>query len=163
MVMKKYRNNLTRRTFFSGLFIFLSSVTAVSQDIVAFKKTSLVIDTPKGPKKFSVELAVNEKQHSQGLMYRRILAPNAGMLFDYRYLRRISMWMKNTYIPLDMLFLNQNGKITHIVQRTIPHSLSTISSKGLVRAVLEVNSGTVSKLGIEIGDTVRHSIFGNVN
>jgi len=69
------------------------------------------------------------------------------------------MWMKNTFIPLDMIFLDQEGKITSIVERTIPHSETVIASKGRARAVLEVNSGTASRLGIKIGDTVKHPRF----
>ena len=92
-------------------------------------------------------------------MYRRSMAANAGMLFDYGSMRHIRMWMKNTYLPLDMIFIDSKGKIINIVERTIPHSLSVISSRGRVRAVLELNSGTASRLGINEGDRVIHSIF----
>ena len=123
------------------------------------KKSKLKIRTLKGENSFEVELAVTERQHSQGLMYRRSMAANAGMLFDYGSMRHIRMWMKNTYLPLDMIFIDSKGKIINIVERTIPHSLSVISSRGRVRAVLELNSGTASRLGIIEGDRVVHSIF----
>ena len=71
------------------------------------------------------------------------------------------MWMKNTYIPLDMLFIDQDGIITHIAQRAVPLSLQPISSNGPVRAVLEVNGGIVDRYDIKVGDEVRHKIFGN--
>jgi len=157
--MVNYTEKLTRRAFLCVLSLIFGSVPAFAQEFVLFKKSNLEIRTSTGPKEFQVELAITDKQHSQGLMYRRTLAPRAGMLFDYGSLRRIRMWMKNTLIPLDMIFIGQGGKITHIVERTIPLSQVVIASKGLVRAVLEVNSGTASRLGIKIGDTVHHSIF----
>jgi len=69
------------------------------------------------------------------------------------------MWMKNTYIPLDMIFIGQDGKIINIAERTIPHSEAVISSKSRARAVLEVNGGTASRLGLKPGDQVMHPIF----
>lgn len=135
------------------------SISAFSQGVVTFDKSKLSVITSTGQKNFEVEMAVSDQQQSQGLMYRRSMAANAGMLFDYGALRHIQMWMKNTYIPLDMIFIGPKGKIINIVERTIPHSESIISSKGRARAVLELNSGTVSRLGIKTGDTVIHSIF----
>ena len=135
------------------------SISAFSQGAVTFDKSKLSVITSTGQKNFEVEMAVSDQQQSQGLMYRRSMAANAGMLFDYGALRHIQMWMKNTYIPLDMIFIGPKGKIINIVERTIPHSESIISSKGRARAVLELNSGTVSRLGIKTGDTVIHSIF----
>src|SRR3546814_14529348 len=83
------------------------------------------------------------------------------MLFVYSQPRRVSMWMKNTLIPLDMLFIAPDGRIESIVKRAVPHSLATISSRGKVRAVLELNGGTVDRLGIRPGDRVVHPIFEN--
>ncbi len=87
-------------------------------------------------------------------MFRRRLAGNAGMLFVYQRVGMVSMWMRNTYIPLDMLFVGADGKIAHIAQRTTPHSLETISSTEPVKSVLELNAGTVARLKIKIGDQV---------
>ena len=87
------------------------------------------------------------------------MAANSGMLFLHERESPQLMWMKNTLIPLDMLFIDQTGKITRIVERTIPRSLNTISSRGKVLAVLELRGGTVSKLGIKTGDKVKHSAF----
>lgn len=109
--------------------------------------------------KFTVEIASNPEERGQGLMFRESLDRDKGMLFDYGRKRRVSMWMKNTLIPLDMLFIRADGTIANIRERTIPHSLEAISSEGRVRAVLELAGGTVDRLGIEPGDTVRHEIF----
>ena len=124
--------------------------------------TPLVIETGTGSHTFEVELAATEKQRRLGLMFRRKLAPNAGMLFDYVRSRPVAMWMKNTYIPLDMLFIAADGRVVNIAKRTVPHSLKSISSAGRVRAVLEVNAGTADRLGIVAGALVRHRIFGNL-
>ena len=106
-------------------------------------------------------MALTKSQQALGLMFRRSLPTNAGMLFDYHMPTSITMWMKNTFIPLDMIFLGNDGRVTSISQRTIPHSEAVIASRGRARAVLEVNGGTVSRLGIMLGDRVEHPIFGN--
>ena len=124
--------------------------------------TPLVIEIDGTAHAFQVEVAATEKERQIGLMFRRRMAANAGMLFDYIRPQRVAMWMKNTYIPLDMLFIAANGRVVNIAKRTVPHSLRPIASKGRVRAVLEVNSGTIDRLGIAPGALVRHRIFSNL-
>jgi len=119
----------------------------------------LSIETKSGTHAFEVELAVTNEQQRKGLMFRRQMPANAGMLFLYDNGSRVTMWMSNTYIPLDMLFIAADGRITHIVERTVPFSTELIGSNGPVRAVLELNGGTASRLGIEVGDVVRHQSF----
>tara|TARA_B100000315_G_scaffold246697_1_gene274320 strand:- start:2087 stop:2569 length:483 start_codon:yes stop_codon:yes gene_type:complete len=152
---------LLRRSFLALLsaLLVVPLFPAGAQGLVTFKKSQLSIKTAKGRFNFNIELAVSSQQQSQGLMYRRSLAADAGMLFDYRIPQRISMWMKNTFIPLDMIFIGQDGTVINIAERTIPQSEVVISSKSRARAVLEVNGGTASRLGIMPGDQVLHSIF----
>jgi len=157
--MSSQKLEISRRIFISVLTFLGISSFAFSQGLLTFEKSKLKIITSRGENIFDVELAVTERQQSQGLMFRRSMAANAGMLFDYGTLKQIQMWMKNTYIPLDMIFIDSNGKVTNIVERTIPESLIIISSRGRARAVLELNSGTASRLGIKEGDRVVHSIF----
>jgi hypothetical protein len=157
--MSSQKLEISRRIFISVLTFLGISSFAFSQGLLTFEKSKLKIITSRGENIFDVELAVTERQQSQGLMFRRSMAANAGMLFDYGALKQIQMWMKNTYIPLDMIFIDSNGKVTNIVERTIPESLIIISSRGRARAVLELNSGTASRLGIKEGDRVVHSIF----
>ncbi len=109
---------------------------------------------------FLVELAADDASRAKGLMFRREMAPDAGMLFDFEQDRLVSMWMKNTYIPLDMLFIKSDGTIATIAQMTEPHSLKSIPSRVSVRAVLELNGGVAAQLGIEAGDRVIHELFG---
>ena len=108
---------------------------------------------------FRVELATNDTDRARGLMNRRKLDANAGMLFDYREEVPISMWMRNTLIPLDMLFIAGDGRIVNIKERAIPHDETPIFSGAPVRAVLELNGGTVGRLGIKPGDRVEHPLF----
>ena len=108
---------------------------------------------------FQVEVADTAQERQIGLMFRRILPPDHGMLFDYRHSRRVSMWMKNTLIPLDMLFIEADGTIESIRERAVPHSLESIPSEGRVQGVLELPGGTVERLGITPGDRVVHHIF----
>lgn len=119
----------------------------------------LKVETAGGVRDFTVEIAQTPEDQATGLMYRREMAPNAGMLFIYPAVSRVTMWMKNTLLPLDMLFIDQDGRIKHIVERTVPHSTELIGSNGPVRAVLELNAGTASRLGIKVGDRVVHRAF----
>ena len=106
-----------------------------------------------------MELARTPEERSRGLMFRESMAADAGMLFDFGRVGRQAMWMKNTYLPLDMLFIRNDGTIHHIQQRTQPQSENIIPSNGRVRAVLELNGGTVERLGIKVGDVVEHPMF----
>jgi uncharacterized membrane protein (UPF0127 family) len=125
-----------------------------------FGKSELTIVGASGRHHFDVEMALTPEQMSQGLMYRRSMAADAGMLFDYVTPQPASFWMKNTLIPLDMIFIAADGKIVNIRERAVPQSLDPVPSKGPVRAVLEVNGGIAAKLGIKPGDQVLHPIFG---
>jgi uncharacterized membrane protein (UPF0127 family) len=117
---------------------------------------TLEIVTRDGVHVFQVELAVTDQQRSQGLMYRRELPDGRGMLFDFKADTPVTMWMKNTYISLDMIFIRSDGRIHHIAQNTTPESERVISSNGAVRFVLEVIAGTARKYGIAPGDRVAH-------
>ena len=131
--------------------------------LVQFPTAELTILTANGPHKFTIELATNPAQMMQGLMYRRSLAPDAGMLFDYQAPSMATMWMKNTLIPLDMLFVDATGRIVNIHERAVPGSLETIAAAAPVRAVIELNGGTASRLAIRPGDRVIFPIFGNAS
>jgi uncharacterized membrane protein (UPF0127 family) len=134
--------------------------SAQARGFVTFETSKLVIQTQDGKRHdFRVELALNQRQRMQGLMYRPKLAPGAGMLFDYGRETPVAMWMKNTIVPLDMLFIGADGVVVNIAQRTVPGSLTPIPSDGAVRAVLEINAGTTVRLGIKPGDRVLHRIF----
>lgn len=111
--------------------------------------------------KFTVEMAVTPDEAARGLMNRPSLPADNGMLFDFGGEKPIAMWMKNTLIPLDMLFIDNQGKIVGIAQRTVPLSLETIASPGPVRAVLEINGGISEHHHIQVGDQVSHAIFKN--
>ena len=103
---------------------------------------------------FTVELAVSADQRAQGLMNRKEMAADHGMLFDFGLTRRVAMWMKNTYLPLDMLFIRQDGTISRVAADTVPQSEAIIDSREPVHFVLELNAGTAAKLGIAAGDRV---------
>ena len=96
-------------------------------------------------------------------MFRTSLAPDAGMLFDYRQPTAATMCMLNTFVPLDMLFVDAQGRIVNIHERAVPRSLDVIAAAEPVRAVIELNGGTAARLGIEPGDRVVHPIFGNAS
>jgi uncharacterized protein len=151
---------LRRRLLLLPLLLIASTSAAVAQT-EQFPTASLTILTAKGPQKFSVELATTPAQMEQGLMFRRSMAPDAGMLFDYRVPSMAMMWMKNTLIPLDMLFVDAQGRIVNIHERAVPGSLATIAAAAPVRAVIELNGGTASRLGIQPGDRVQFPIFGD--
>jgi uncharacterized protein len=119
----------------------------------------LEIITKSGVQVFSVELATTEDEKTTGLMYRKELPEGKGMLFDFSPAQDVSMWMKNTYISLDMIFIRPDGRILRIAESTEPMSTKIIPSGGLAKGVLEVIAGTAKKYGIEPGDRVAHPLF----
>ena len=129
-------------------------------EVSASMKSELSIITSNGSKhNFLVEVARTEEEKKIGLMFRKTLAKNAGMLFLYKREALRLMWMKNTFIPLDILFIDKKGVIKRVVKRTIPHSLATISSRQSVLAVLELRGGITSSLEIKTGDRIEHPAF----
>ncbi len=121
----------------------------------------LIIQTSNGSHKFTIEIADEPSEQNRGLMFRREMAKTHGMLFIHEDEQPRAMWMKNTYIPLDMLFIKSDGHIHHIVSNTEPFSEENIPSQGPVRAVLELVAGTVDRLNIKLGDRVKHTAFAN--
>ncbi|MGG6893588.1 DUF192 domain-containing protein [Rhizobium sp. BR 315] len=126
-----------------------------AQQSMAFDSEPLSIASPKGQAhKFTVELALTPPQLEFGLMYRDKMPADHGMLFDFGTSRPVMMWMKNTELPLDMLFLDQKGVVTHIQENAVPFSETIINSGGPVAYVIELNGGVVKKLGLAAGDKV---------
>ena len=136
------------------------AVLRLAQDEVAFGRGEVVIETRAGARRFTVEIARTTDQRRRGLMYRTELARDGGMLFVFDRPGVVRMWMKDTLIPLDMLFLARDGRVVRVVERAVPGSLRTISSGEAVAAVLELNGGTASRLEIAPGDRVIHPALG---
>ncbi|MFC7290734.1 DUF192 domain-containing protein [Hirschia litorea] len=136
---------------------------ALAQDGgVKFETGSLVIKTDDSQLTFNIEIADSAEETTQGLMFRETLAEDAGMLFDFGVPREPNMWMKNTLIPLDILFLDDEGVIVAIARNARPHSQRRISPGMIVKGVLELNGGVAAKMDIQPGDVVQHAIFNNV-
>ena len=146
-----------------GVVMFAPIVGTPALNAAESEHSQLVVETHLGPQVFWVEVARTVAERQRGLMFRRILLPDRGMLFDYGQTQEISMWMKDTYVPLDMVFIAGDGRVVHVVERTVPLSLTSIPSQGPVRAVLELTAGSVERLDIRLGDRVLHAVFGNAN
>ncbi len=121
---------------------------------------TLEIASKTGVHSFAVEMAATEAEREKGLMFRKELPEGRGMLFDFHREQEVGFWMQNTYIPLDMIFIQGDGRILRIEENTTPFSTKVIPSNGPVRAVLEVIGGTAERLGIVPGDRVAFPIFG---
>ena len=128
-------------------------------ETITFETSELTVITADGRHLFRVEIAQSIVQRQQGLMERQEMPADRGMLLDFGSPQLVHMWMKNTYIPLDMVFLDETGSVTAIAANTTPLSTTVIPSLGPARAVLELNGGIVSRLGIKVGDKVLHHIF----
>jgi uncharacterized protein len=152
----------TGRHVFNAIFvpIWLATCFVMSSGLGAAERQSLEIVSQSGVHVFSVELAATDEERERGLMFRKELPDGHGMLFDFETDRNIAMWMKNTLIPLDMIFIRNDGRISNIAENTEPMSTRIIPSRGAVRAVLEVAGGTAKRLGIQVGDRVAHPMFG---
>ncbi|HEY0107215.1 MAG TPA: DUF192 domain-containing protein [Rhizomicrobium sp.] len=137
----------------------LASCTLPPERDAGLAVTTIRIDTAGGPKAFRVEIADDVASQQHGLMNRRALAPDAGMLFDFHREARVAFWMKNTPLPLDMVFIRGDGTVSSVEPNAVPYSTASIPSSEPVRAVLEINGGRAHDLGIRPGDRVRADIF----
>jgi hypothetical protein len=137
----------------------LFAAGAAAPASITFEESLLTIDAADDQFEFQVELAVSPAQRSQGLMFRESLEEDRGMLFDFGKPEQAAMWMRNTYVSLDMLFIDTHGRITQIAANTQPLSDAVIASREPVRAVLELRGGISAKLGIKPGDRVIHPLF----
>ncbi|MDA0997992.1 MAG: DUF192 domain-containing protein [Proteobacteria bacterium] len=133
-----------------------ASFLAVSGSIGAeMPKGRVAIESAGRLHEFSVEIAATAENRGMGLMHRRAVPPGTGMLFDFQESTIATMWMQNTYVSLDMLFIAADGLIVNIARDTVPFSTDTISAVGRVRYVLELAAGTAARLGIKPGNTVK--------
>ena len=162
----------TRRSILTCLpaLLLLPATRAMSQVInptepqPMLPTEKLVVVTHDGRKlEFTVEMALSQDQQTVGLMFRKTVPEFTGMLFDWGAPRDSNMWMRNTISSLDMLFVNPDGTIRHIAERTVPQSLAVISSGGPVRATIEITAGAAEKLDIRVGDKVQNRIFNNAS
>lgn len=142
-----------------AVLLGLLSLCFLAGGALAAKFERLEIVTRTGVHVFDVELAATPDERSKGLMFRRELPEGQGMLFDFGGEGHVAMWMKNTYVSLDMIFIRADGTIVRIAENTVPLSETTIPSGAPVKAVLEVVAGTTKRLGIAPGDRVAHRIF----
>lgn len=119
----------------------------------------LEIVTSTGAHQFQVEVARTTRERERGLMDRRSMPRNQGMLFDFHIEQTVTMWMKNTYLPLDMIFVARNGRVTALQQNAVPMSETIIPSGPPAYAVIELNGGVAQEIGLEVGNLVRHPTF----
>lgn len=151
--MSRFLNRITRSAFVALFSLVL--LTAVAAADIAFRQTSLTLRGPDGKEHpFTIELALSNAERMQGLMYRKAMPADHGMLFDFGEERLVTMWMRNTVLPLDMLFIGSDGVVKTVRERAVPFSESIISSGEDVQYVLEVNAGTVKRLGLGPGSRI---------
>lgn len=141
-----------------GAFATLSE-PAWAQNAPASGMEPLTIVTSSGRHAFQVEVMRTPDQRARGLMHRQFMPADRGMLFDFKQVEPVAMWMQNTYISLDMVFIRADGTVARIAERAEPLSTRTIPSGEPVLSVLEINGGIAEKLGIKPGDKVEHPLF----
>lgn len=147
-----------RRALLAGLMLGVSA-GANAWAAPGSKLETVEIVTLRGRQRFQVEIAATRAQQERGLMFRKSLAPDRGMLFTYAKPQRVAYWMKNTLIPLDIIYIAPNGRILSIARNARPHDETPLASGGLVLGVLELAGGRAAQLGILPGDRVLHRIF----
>ena len=133
-----------------ALLVGLSPLAACSGE------NRLVLHTATGDHPFTVEVVDTPESRAQGLMFRQSLAPDAGMLFDFKENREVAFWMRNTFIPLDMIFIAPNGTVETIHVNARPHDPTSIPSGKPVQFVLEIPGGRSVEIGLKPGDRVEH-------
>lgn len=155
-------NRVARRSLLgllASVLLLMGAGQSSPTHAATLRQEPLEVTTAKGTTKFMVEIADTEETRNRGLMYRKSLAPDKGMLFDFKTPREAAFWMRNTLIPLDIIFITQDGRILTIARNAVPHSEVPIPSGGVIRGVLELAGGRAAQLGIYPGDRVKHRIF----
>lgn len=150
------QRTIERRTFLAALAL---GGGAGGQVLAAPRLETVEIVSGRGRVRFQVEIAATRAEQAKGLMFRKSLAPDHGMLFVYKRPQPVAYWMKNTLIPLDIIFIQPDGKILSIARNARPHDETPLSSGGLVLGVLEIAGGRAAQLGVLPGDRVLHRIF----
>lgn len=149
------------------VFLMVCSVFAQAQPAAdpnaVFPVETLVVKTKGGEFNFTVEIADDNAERQQGLMFRQSMLPTHGMLFEFDSKQMIYMWMENTILPLDMIFIREDGSVARIEEKTTPFSRRIIASGEPVAHVLELNAGMAKQIGLMPGDTVLHSFFRNTD
>lgn len=158
-----FLQNRARRLSTAAVLVSALALALAGDPAAGADPHTLEIVSQSGVHVFSVELAVTDEDRARGLMFRRELPDGKGMLFDFGRDQEVAMWMQNTLIPLDMLFVDQQGRIINIHERAVPGSLDPIAAAAPARAVIELNGGTAARLGIRPGDQVLFPIFGNAS
>ena len=144
-------------------FLWLAGASAALPENAQISKLEpITLESADSVTMLTAEIADTDELRTRGLMFRHFLPEDKAMLFDYETPRPVAMWMKNTNISLDMLFIREDGTIAAIAQDTVPQSLDTISVQEPVRGVLELAAGTVKRLGLRVNDKVYHRIFRTV-
>ena len=143
-----------------GLISIFLQAAAVCEAI-ALPVADIAVDTAKGRHQFKVEIAADHASQEKGLMFRKKMAADAGMLFDFHTTVMTTFWMKNTVLPLDIIFIRTDGAISSVAADAVPFSEAPIPSSEPIRAVLELNAGRAKALGIGPGNVVHAEIFHN--
>lgn len=156
MVRPAMIRKMSRRAFSRAVLLGMVASVALAQ--AEFEPLTIVSGATRH--RFQVEVMRNDEQRARGLMFRREMAQDRGMLFDFKREQPVAFWMKNTYLPLDMIFIDSKGVIVNIAENTEPLSERSVPSVKPVLGVLEVNAGVSRRLGIKPGDRVEHSMFG---
>jgi uncharacterized membrane protein (UPF0127 family) len=154
-------DSLARRLVLAGalsLLVVCAALAQTGRPQSGLKVESLIVDTARGPVKLQVEIADTARKREIGMMYRRWIAPDRGMLFDFPRPEPAAFWMKNTFIPLDIVFIGANGRVLNIAHGK-PLDETPLQSHGAARGVLEIAGGRAGELRIAPGDRVRHRIF----
>jgi hypothetical protein len=156
------RSHQLGRAALAALFALWTCLAGVHDPIGAeeMRRDTLVLAAGDARHQISVEVAETPEEKAKGLMFRRTLADLEGMLFLYSEPQPVAMWMRNTYLALDMVFIDRAGTVIRIAERTVPFSEDRIESGGPVLAVLEINGGLAERLGLKPGDQVLHRAFG---
>lgn len=145
-----------------ALLVMTGGAWALGLDVASAAEARLEtveVVTSRGRARFQVEIAATQAEQARGLMFRKSLAPDRGMLFTYKRPQPAAYWMKNTLIPLDIIYIQPDGRILSIVRNARPHDETPLPSGGLVLGVLEIAGGRAAQLGILPGDRVLHRIF----
>ncbi|SLN43295.1 hypothetical protein TRL7639_02259 [Falsiruegeria litorea R37] len=140
------------------MFMFVGAVSSVAATCQA---DAVTLKNDQAEIRFSIELAQTPEERSRGLMFREHLPARAGMLFVFEHPQRVAFWMKNTLIPLDMIFVDRTGTVTHVHQGAIPGDETPIPGGDQVYSVLEINAGLAARYGISNGTVLRHKVFSN--